>query len=111
MHTGKQAIDRGSPPTLNLLMCGKMSQDHGIIFSSGEIWKETRRFTLRALRDMGFGKKTSESLVLEESRAVIVAIQNLANNNNGVIGRVDDEYSGIEMHTFNDGHKQWGRKF
>jgi len=85
VHTGKQAIDRGSPPTLNLLMCGKMSQDHGIIFSSGEIWKETRRFTLRALRDMGFGKKTSESLVLEESRAVIVAIQNLANNNNGVI--------------------------
>ena len=43
-------------------MCGKMSQDHGIIFSSGEIWKETRRFTLRALRDIGFGKKTSESL-------------------------------------------------
>ena len=111
MHNGKQAVDRGIPQTLNLLLSGRMRHDHGIIFNSGECWKETRRFTLRALRDMGFGKKTSESLVLEESRAVIVAIQNLANNNNGVIGRVDDEYSGIEMHTFNDGHKQWGRKF
>ena len=111
MLAGKQAVDRVISPIFALLLSGKMKHNHGIIFNSGESWKETRTFALRALRDMGFGKKTSESLVLEESRAVIVAIQNLANNNNGVIGRVDDEYSGIEMHTFNDGHKQWGRKF
>ena len=73
-------------------MCGKMTQDHGILFSSGDIWKETRRFTLRALRDLGFGKKTSESLVLEESRAIIAEIQNLTNNNDGVIGREGDKY-------------------
>ena len=92
MLSSKQALVKGAPPTLFMLMSGKITQDHGILFSSGDIWKDTRKFTLRALRDLGFGKKTSESLILEESRAIIAAIQNLANKNDGVIGRVGDQY-------------------
>nr|AIL94124.1 cytochrome P450 CYP3036A1 [Tigriopus japonicus] len=38
----------------------------GLIFSKGEEWKEQRRFTLRNLRDFGFGKSGMESLIKME---------------------------------------------
>ena len=64
MLSSKQALVKGAPPTLFMLMSGKMTQDHGILFSSGDIWKETRRFTLRALRDLGFGKMQEDIGIL-----------------------------------------------
>ena len=85
MLAGKQAVDRVISPIFALLLSGKMKHNHGIIFNSGESWKETRTFALRALRDMGFGKKTSESLILEETRALIASIKKLADFNEGVI--------------------------
>ena len=38
----------------------------GIIFSRGQTWVEQRRFTLRALRDFGFGKSSMEDTLLDE---------------------------------------------
>ncbi len=38
----------------------------GIIFSSGRTWLEQRRFTMHALRDLGFGKGTMEDIIQEE---------------------------------------------
>lgn len=38
----------------------------GIIFSSGRVWKDLRRFTIRNLRDFGFGKTNSMEIVQQE---------------------------------------------
>jgi methyl farnesoate epoxidase/farnesoate epoxidase len=37
-----------------------------LIFTEGDQWLEQRRFTLRHLKDFGFGKKTMESVIQEE---------------------------------------------
>ena len=38
----------------------------GVIASEGQEWVEQRRFTLRHLRDFGFGKNTGEELIRNE---------------------------------------------
>lgn len=38
----------------------------GIIFNSGESWQELKRYTIRTLRDFGFGKKNSMNGVMQE---------------------------------------------
>lgn len=43
----------------------------GIVFSDGEGWAEQRRFTLRTLRDFGFGKKGMEAMIMEEVTDII----------------------------------------
>ena len=45
----------------------------GILFSDGQTWHQQRRFTLRTLRDFGFGKQGMEELIQEE----IVQFKNL----------------------------------
>ena len=39
--------------------------DTGLIFTSGPLWQEQRRFTLRHLRDLGFGKTSIEDQMME----------------------------------------------
>ncbi len=39
----------------------------GVLSSSGRTWQEQRRFSLHALRDLGFGKNNTEELALEET--------------------------------------------
>jgi methyl farnesoate epoxidase / farnesoate epoxidase len=38
----------------------------GLMFTDGPFWQEQRRFTLRHLRDLGFGKTSIESMMLDE---------------------------------------------
>lgn len=43
------------------LICSK-----GIVFHDGPEWYELRRFSLRNLRDFGFGKASMESMISDE---------------------------------------------
>uniref|UniRef100_A0A8C1YLV4 Cytochrome P450 2K1-like n=1 Tax=Cyprinus carpio TaxID=7962 RepID=A0A8C1YLV4_CYPCA len=44
----------------------RLMNEHGIIFSNGENWKEMRRFAISNLRDLGMGKRGSEEKIIEE---------------------------------------------
>ncbi|KAG8546397.1 hypothetical protein GDO81_018992 [Engystomops pustulosus] len=50
-------------------------KNHGVVFSNGELWKVTRRFTLSILRDLGMGKKPIEGRIIEELQHLNAAIQ------------------------------------
>lgn len=43
----------------------------GIVNTEGEHWEELRRFSLRQLRDFGFGKTSMEDLVMAEVNELI----------------------------------------
>jgi cytochrome P450 family 33 len=42
----------------------------GIIDTSGELWKQQRRFSLRVLRDFGLGKNKMQERILEEMHTI-----------------------------------------
>ncbi|XP_075686416.1 cytochrome P450 2W1-like [Rhinoderma darwinii] len=62
--------DRGEVP-----IADDFQKNHGVIFSNGELWKVTRRFTLSILRDLGMGKKPIEGRIIEELQFLNAAIQ------------------------------------
>ncbi len=37
-----------------------------MIFPDGALWKEQRRFMMRALRELGLGKKSMEDYIIDE---------------------------------------------
>ncbi len=43
----------------------------GLLFNDGEAWKSHRRFSLKTLKDFGFGKKSLESVLLEEADRMV----------------------------------------
>lgn len=43
----------------------------GIVFNEGQTWLEQRRFTIKVLRDFGFGKQSMEEAVGNEVRDLI----------------------------------------
>ncbi|XP_046656383.1 methyl farnesoate epoxidase-like isoform X2 [Daphnia pulicaria] len=47
----------------------------GIMFTDGDFLREQRRFTLRHLRDLGFGRTSSENLIHEEIHELIEEIK------------------------------------
>ncbi|XP_051002911.1 cytochrome P450 2C70-like [Acomys russatus] len=70
-------IDRGDEFSgkMQSSLLSKANQGLGIIFSNGEIWKQTRRFSIMALRAMGMGKKTIEDLIQEEALCLVEALR------------------------------------
>lgn len=53
----------------------------GLIFTEGAFWQEQRRFTLRHLRDLGFGKTSIESQMMDEINELINDIKESAQSN------------------------------
>lgn len=53
----------------------------GIMFTEGQFFREQRRFTLRHLRDLGFGRTSSESLIQDEIHELIEEIKTIASSN------------------------------
>ncbi|XP_050415839.1 cytochrome P450 2D3 [Patella vulgata] len=43
----------------------------GVLWASGQEWKEERRMTVRALRDLGVGKTTLEDRIKEEAKIIL----------------------------------------
>ncbi|KAK6173991.1 hypothetical protein SNE40_017351 [Patella caerulea] len=43
----------------------------GVLWASGQEWKDARRMTIRALRDLGVGKTTLEDRIKEEAKIVL----------------------------------------
>ncbi|GAB1302394.1 Cytochrome P450 2C54 [Apodemus speciosus] len=57
---------RGSLPVFE-----RATNGMGIAFSNGNIWKDTRRFTLMTLRNLGMGKRSTENHVQEEAQCLV----------------------------------------
>lgn len=52
--------------TRDKLITGKDSSPLGIMGTSGETWKNQRRFTMRTLKDLGLGRQTLEPIMQSE---------------------------------------------
>ncbi|XP_069129911.1 cytochrome P450 2B5-like [Argopecten irradians] len=61
----KQADVFSERPTADYVSM-KTSNDKGLVRCSGAFWKNTRTFSMRALRELGFGKRSMENKILEE---------------------------------------------
>jgi len=44
---------------------------YGILFTDGELWHGQRRFSLKTLKDLGFGRTSSESIIQEEASLLV----------------------------------------
>ena len=66
-------------PSINLMRLAEHAFDSGdqpgIIMSSGHTWQEQRRFSLRTLRDLGFGKVGMEELVNDEVEVLCKSLE------------------------------------
>ncbi|KAF2368166.1 Cytochrome P450 [Trinorchestia longiramus] len=70
-------------------------QQRGVLLNNGEAWKEQRRFTLHQLRNLGFGKRSHESVIEEE--AVYLVQQLLKHENEPVDVKVPLGVSSINI--------------
>ena len=51
----------------------------GIVKSEGTIWQEQRRFTVKNLKDLGFGKHKLEPVIQDEVQYLAYEIMNILN--------------------------------
>ena len=88
--------DRALSPTGNLIMFGsdtsscisffaRAKMPRGCKVSPMEKWRELRRFVLKSLRDLGFGKTASEEAIVEESKVLIKNIAEQIEETNGIL--------------------------
>ncbi|NXG26375.1 CP2J2 protein, partial [Grallaria varia] len=52
-----------------------LSHGNGVMFSSGHLWKQQRRFGLATMRKMGVGRKEQEYQIQEEARLLVEYLQ------------------------------------
>lgn len=62
------AIGRPDIPVYNIRM---LEGRHGILFNDNKAYRPNRRFIHKSLRDFGFGKKSMESIFMEEAEKVV----------------------------------------
>ena len=56
------------------------------MFTDGVFWQEQRRFTLRHLRDLGFGRSSSENVIEEEINELLDELRaSAASNVDGIV--------------------------
>jgi cytochrome P450 len=65
------------PPPLRPILVPD-GKNGGLIHSEGKDWSEQRRFALRNLRDLGFGKKSMEGMTHENINVLIENLKELA---------------------------------
>jgi len=53
----------------------------GVLFVDGDFWQEQRRFTLRHLRDLGFGRTSSENIIEDEIHQLFDEMRTTAASN------------------------------
>lgn len=57
----------------------------GVIVTSGELWKENRRFALHALRDLGIGRANIEPRITMEIHWLCDEIQKQMSSSDGAV--------------------------
>jgi methyl farnesoate epoxidase/farnesoate epoxidase len=63
---------QGRPDFLSWKERNEGIKNRGILFSDGvSSWSEQRRFSLRSLRDFGFGKQSMEGLLQHELKQLV----------------------------------------
>uniref|UniRef100_A0A452FPH1 Cytochrome P450 family 2 subfamily J member 30 n=1 Tax=Capra hircus TaxID=9925 RepID=A0A452FPH1_CAPHI len=70
VHQGENFSNRPVVPLQERIINNK-----GLIMSSGQLWKEQRRFALTTLRNFGLGKKSLEERIQEEASYLIQMIR------------------------------------
>lgn len=61
VHHGQSLVDRPVLPLIN-----EINYSLGVLSSSGNLWKQQRRFALSTLRNFGLGKRSLEPVILNE---------------------------------------------
>uniref|UniRef100_A0A1I8GVQ1 Cytochrome P450 n=1 Tax=Macrostomum lignano TaxID=282301 RepID=A0A1I8GVQ1_9PLAT len=64
-YSAQAEVFAGRPKLLGDSLVGETG---GLVFIDGPVWRDYRRFTLRTLRDFGFGKSFTEASILEEAQ-------------------------------------------
>ncbi|KAK3578377.1 hypothetical protein CHS0354_025471 [Potamilus streckersoni] len=49
----------------------ELFQGSGLVFTSGEKWKEHRRFVMNALQELGFGRSSFEENIIQEAEELV----------------------------------------
>ena len=52
-------------------ICGVDGEALGIIAAKGKFWQEQRRFTVKSLKDLGFGRNKLDTIIHEEVNILI----------------------------------------